>query len=108
MRDCWQMADDAPLGARATTGGTHFAVHSGTADALTLCLFEGAHEQQMPMVREGDVWRAFASGVVEGQRYGYRAAGPWQPEQGNWFDPAKLLIDPVSYTHLTLPTKRIV
>ncbi len=94
MRDCWQMGDDVTLGAQVATGGTYFSVRSGTADALTLCLFHGADEKQVPMARKGDVWSAFVSGVSAGQHYGYRADGPWHPEQGDWFDPAKLLIDP--------------
>ena len=29
-----------------------------------------------------------------GTRYGYRVHGPFRPEHGHWFNPAKLLIDP--------------
>jgi glycogen operon protein len=32
--------------------------------------------------------------VGPGQRYGFRAHGPWAPEQGLCFDPEKLLLDP--------------
>lgn len=28
-----------------------------------------------------------------GLRYGYRVHGPWQPQQGHRFNPAKLLLD---------------
>ena len=33
-------------------------------------------------------------GIRAGQRYGLRAAGPWEPSRGHRFDPAKLLLDP--------------
>src|SRR5690606_28285277 len=34
------------------------------------------------------------SGVTAGARYGLRADGPYDPGRGQWFDPAKLLVDP--------------
>ena len=34
------------------------------------------------------------TGVGAGHRYGLRAEGPWEPENGHRFDPSKLLIDP--------------
>ena len=39
-------------------------------------------------------WHGYLPGVGPGQRYGYRVHGPWAPEQGHRFNPAKLLIDP--------------
>ena len=32
--------------------------------------------------------------LAPGARYGLRADGPYAPERGLWFDPAKLLVDP--------------
>ena len=29
--------------------------------------------------------------------YGFRVHGPWEPSQGHWFNPAKLLIDPCAH-----------
>ena len=49
------------------------------------------------MERPGDLWVARVDGVGPGQRYGLRAAGPWDPAQGQRFDPAKLLLDPYSH-----------
>ena len=34
-----------PLGATPRDGGTNFAVASGVADAMTLCLFDGAGKE---------------------------------------------------------------
>jgi glycogen operon protein len=39
-------------------------------------------------------WHAFISGTQAGQLYGYRVHGPFDPNMGMRFDPAKLLIDP--------------
>ncbi len=36
----------------------------------------------------------FIEGITAGTRYGLRAEGPWRPEDGHRFDPAKLLLDP--------------
>ena len=33
-------------------------------------------------------------GIAPGQRYGFRADGPWEPQRGRMFNPAKLLLDP--------------
>jgi isoamylase len=85
-----------PLGATVGDGGTNFAVASGTADAMMLCLFdEAGAETQIPL-RDYDagVWHAFVPGVGAGQAYGYRAAGPYDPVRGARCNPAKLLIDP--------------
>jgi isoamylase len=85
-----------PLGATPGPEGTNFAVASGVADAVTLCLFDAAGaEQQLPM-REQDagIWHGFAPGIGAGQLYGYRVAGPYEPAAGLRCNPNKLLLDP--------------
>ena len=42
----------------------------------------------------GYVWHCYLPGVKPGQLYGYRVHGPYEPEKGDRFNPAKLLIDP--------------
>ena len=39
-------------------------------------------------------WHGYVPGVGLGQRYGYRVHGPYDPNAGRRFNPAKLLIDP--------------
>ena len=39
-------------------------------------------------------WHVFVPGVAAGQIYGYRIAGPFDPERGLRFDPSKVLLDP--------------
>ena len=40
------------------------------------------------------IWHGALPGIAPGQRYGFRADGPWDPDQGMRFNPAKLLLDP--------------
>jgi isoamylase len=85
-----------PLGATVRGTGTNFAVASGVADGMLLCLFdETGAETQLPM-RDYDagVWHVFVPGVRAGQAYGYRATGPYDPARGVRCNPAKLLLDP--------------
>lgn len=82
------------LGAHVEGGSTRFAVRSPLADAVELCIFEHGREARHAMARDGNVWRVDMPSDLTGARYGYRAHGHWNPEQGQWFDSAKLLVDP--------------
>ena len=85
-----------PLGATVSADGTNFAVASGVADGIILCLFDDAGtETRIPLQDYDDgTWHAFVPGVGAGQAYGYRATGPYQPAAGVRCNPAKLLLDP--------------
>ena len=49
----------------------------------------------MPLVeRENYVWHGYLPGLDPGQKYGFRVYGPYAPEEGYRFNPAKVLIDP--------------
>ncbi|MBT9465715.1 glycogen debranching protein GlgX [Hydrogenophaga sp.] len=90
------------LGARPcsqeSVDGVRFAVWAPDAHALDVCLFDpGAPVEQRRVALQpgGDgVWSAFVPGVGAGQLYGLRASGPWLPEAGHRFNPARLLLDP--------------
>jgi len=85
-----------PLGASVRDGGTNFAVASAVGDGMMLCLFdESGAETQIPL-RDYDagVWHAFMPGIGDGQAYGYRVTGPYDPARGVRCNPAKLLLDP--------------
>lgn len=79
-----------------TKVGAEFAVWSRHAVLIELCLFdiEGNETARLPMMPDGDIHRVFVPGITEGTRYGYRAHGAYEPDNGLWFDPAKLLADP--------------
>ena len=85
-----------PLGATVTEDGVNFAVFSAHATRMTLCLFEpDGRETRVDLPeREGDVWHGHLAGVKPGQLYGYRAHGPYRPDEGHRFNPYKLLLDP--------------
>jgi isoamylase len=85
-----------PLGATLTADGTNFAVSSEIADGVEVCLFDadGAETRVELPERTAHIWHGLLPDVGEGQRYGLRAPGPWDPAQGLRCNPAKLLLDP--------------
>src|SRR5262245_44587830 len=85
-----------PLGVTLSDGGANVAVFSADAERIELCLFDAAGTETRLALpeRTGDVHHGFFSGLAAGQLYGLRAHGPWRPEQGLRFNPAKLLVDP--------------
>ncbi len=87
-----------PMGATVDGGGVNFAVFSAHAHLIELCLFseDGRKEvARLPLQeRDGAVWHGRVEGMMPGQRYGYRAHGPYAPEDGHRFNPHKLLMDP--------------
>ena len=85
-----------PLGATWDGAGTNFSLFSEHAEAVELCLFdEDDHETRIEMNgRRALNWHCYLPDVGPGQRYGYRVHGPYAPQHGHRFNPAKLLIDP--------------
>lgn len=88
----------AALGATLRGDGVHFALAAPNAQAVELCLFDADGSAQtacLPMPsRSGGIWQGFLPGATAGLVYGYRVHGPWAPEHGHRFNPAKLLLDP--------------
>jgi glycogen operon protein len=86
-----------PLGAFADARGTNFSLFSEAATGVELCLFdENGQQTDCIALRETTAfcWHGYLTGVRPGQLYGYRVHGPWEPEKGLRFNPAKLLLDP--------------
>lgn len=85
-----------PLGATYDGSGTNFALFSGVADRIELCLFDEAGNESRVDLPEVDafVWHGYIPALQPGQRYGYRVHGPYDPAQGHRCDPSKLLLDP--------------
>nr|HMS94464.1 alpha-amylase family glycosyl hydrolase [Tabrizicola sp.] len=87
-----------PLGASLTGDGVNFAVFSAHAERIELCLIspDGRKELcRLPITeRDGDIWHIHVGGMTVGAVYGFRAHGPYAPEQGHRFNPNKLLLDP--------------
>ncbi|MEV5612679.1 glycogen debranching protein GlgX [Streptomyces sp. NPDC052225] len=85
-----------PLGASYDGAGTNFAVFSEAAHRIELCLLHDDGSETAVELRESDAFvrHAYLPGVMPGQRYGYRAHGPYEPEHGLRCNSAKLLLDP--------------
>jgi glycogen operon protein len=75
-------------GVELTTAGTRFTVRAPSASAVTLCLFDqSGHETgRHDLGQDGDgTFTTMVDGLEPGARYGFRADGPWQPENGHRF-----------------------
>jgi isoamylase len=85
-----------PLGATPDDEGTNFALFSGSAEDVELCLFDDAGaETRVPLTQQTcHVWHGYLPGVQPGTRYGFRVDGPFDPARGMRFNPSKLLVDP--------------
>ncbi len=88
-----------PLGATWDGQGVNFALFSQHATGVELCLFDSPkapnERARIAMPEQTDnVWHVHLPGIQPGQLYGYRVYGPYEPEAGHRFNPAKLLVDP--------------
>jgi isoamylase len=85
-----------PLGATYDGTGTNFALFSGVAERVELCLLHDDGTEERIEVTETDahVWHVYLPGVGPGTRYGYRVHGPYGPASGHRCNPANLLLDP--------------
>jgi isoamylase len=95
MTEVW-LGEPFPLGAIWDGQGTNFSIFSEHAEGVELCLFDDAGQErriEMP-VRRAFNWHCYLPGVGPGQRYGYRVQGRYAPNEGQRFNPSKLLIDP--------------
>jgi isoamylase len=88
-----------PLGSTYDGRGTNFSLFSENAEGVELCLFsdDPGDPTERPIAlteRRAHNWHCYVPGVEPGQRYGFRVHGPYTPDSGHRFNPAKLLIDP--------------
>ncbi len=84
------------LGIHLEGDGAVVGVYAGNATGVDLCLFDAdGNETRVPLHGPtAGVWHAYVPGISEGQHYGFRASGPWEPKKGHRYNPAKLLLDP--------------
>ena len=91
-----------PLGATLVDGGANFSVFSRNAACIELLLFDRPDDSRPSRVLRMDpcanrtyhYWHLFVPGLEVGQIYGFRAFGPFAPDEGLRFDPSKVLLDP--------------
>lgn len=88
-----------PLGATWDGAGVNFALFSEHAEKVELCLFDSADAKQeserIALPEQTDqVWHGYFPDLLPEQLYGYRVHGPYDPEQGQRFNPNKIMLDP--------------
>ena len=85
-----------PLGAIYDGSGTNFSLFSEIAERVELCLFDDHERETRIDLPESTAlcWHGYLPNVRPGQRYGYRVHGKWEPENGHWCNPSKVLLDP--------------
>lgn len=96
-----------PLGLTLTDAGANLALPSAHAARIDWCLFDaqGRETARLPLPeRTGDIHHGFLPGMKDGDAYGLRVHGPWDPDAGHRFNPAKLLLDPWARA-LTAPVR---
>ena len=98
FRQVWR-GQPYPLGATWDESGVNFAFFSEHASAVELCLFDDRDTRQqiarIPVKERTDlVWHVYIPGLKQGQLYGYRVDGLYEPKKGHRFNPAKLILDP--------------
>jgi len=90
-----------PFGASIVPGGVNFSIYSPNAIVCELVLFR-KHEAQpfatIPFPDQFRIGNVFTMVVFdldyENIEYGFRMHGPFDPVEGHWFDPKKILMDP--------------
>jgi isoamylase len=88
-----------PLGATWDGQGTNFSLYSEYATGVELCLYDARDQAQeygrvSLTEKTANVWHCYLPGIRPGQLYGFRVHGPYEPQKGLRFNPAKLLLDP--------------
>jgi len=91
-----------PLGAQVRRNGINFAIFSRHAAGIRHDLFDHPEDSAPARTfildaarnKTGDIWHVWLEGVQPGQLYGFRVTGPYLPDAGHRFNPAKLLVDP--------------
>ncbi|PWU18804.1 MAG: glycogen debranching enzyme GlgX [Candidatus Rokuibacteriota bacterium] len=95
---CTRPGRPYPLGVVWDGNGVNFALFSEHATGVELCLFDDEAPGRETRIALRDltdhVWHAYVSGIRPGQLYGYRVHGPYEPQAGHRFNPAKVLFDP--------------
>ena len=107
MRPSARRSHVPPLGVWATEEGVDVAVTATHATGVDFCLIDVVNpdlpandpkkykETRIPLTGPTyGIWHGHVPEVTPGQRYGFRAYGPWDPRNGHRHNPNKLLVDP--------------
>lgn len=87
-----------PLGSQWDGQGVNFAVASEHATRIWLCLYADDDPGELARIelpgRTRGIFHGYLPYAAPGLIYGFRAEGPWAPQDGHYFNPHKLLLDP--------------
>jgi len=86
-----------PLGVYLDDDGVNVAVFAEHADHVDFVLVDsaGVEQESYALIDYEDfTFHGRVPGVTAGQRYGFRAHGKYEPENGFRYNPSKLLVDP--------------
>lgn len=76
-------------------GGANVAVWAEGAERVELCVFVGGQESRVEVdSRLQNVFFTHVEDLPVGTLYGFRVHGPWDPTNGERWNPSKLLQDP--------------
>ncbi len=91
-----------PFGATKTAAGLNFSLFSRHAEQVTLLLYASGRDKPVAEIaldpqinKTGDVWHILVHDLDQRIRYGYRLAGPYDPQgAGHYYSPGNILLDP--------------
>jgi glycogen operon protein len=85
-----------PLGVSWSAKDSNVALWAPGAERVELCVFDkDGHESRLVLPEQTlGVHHGRVRGLEPGTHYGFRVYGPWNPAEGQRWNPHKLLIDP--------------
>jgi isoamylase len=93
-----------PMGATWDGKGVNFALFSANATSVEVCIFDSDGKTELDRVAlpeyTDQIFHGWLPDLGPGQVYGYRVHGPYEPDAGHRFNPAKLLLDPYARAHM--------
>jgi isoamylase len=101
MRMQAQQGYPFPLGASQRTEGINFALFSGHAKKVTLCLFLPGKTKPLSQIpldpkinKTGKIWHILLQDLPPKIEYGYSIDGLYSVKKGYFFNPSFFLVDP--------------
>ena len=97
-----ETGESFPVGSMLFPDGANFSLFCKNGTSVELLLFDHIDDVQPARVITLDArqnktyhyWHTFLPNISRGQLYAYRIHGPFEPWNGHWYDPTKLLLDP--------------
>ncbi|MDD7464748.1 MAG: glycogen debranching protein GlgX [Actinomycetaceae bacterium] len=102
------------LGVYLVEDGVDVAVVASQATNVEICFFDDVSDtpntprsftERRFRLRKDlyGIWKGHITGISAGHIYGFRADGPWDPEHGLFYNPAKVMLDPYARAVARMP-----